>query len=81
MSERVSAAPGAALDARRGLAAVFSASLWWGLFPIYLRALRDVPALVIVAYRSVLCCAVVLGWLDLGTEPEQVADVLRAYWR
>jgi hypothetical protein len=24
---------------------------------------------------------VVLGWLDLGTEPEQVADVLRAYRR
>lgn len=24
---------------------------------------------------------IVLGWLDLGTEPEQVAAALRAYWR
>jgi hypothetical protein len=23
---------------------------------------------------------IVLGWLDLGTEPEQVATALRAYW-
>jgi hypothetical protein len=23
---------------------------------------------------------IVLGWLDLGTEPEQVASALRAYW-
>jgi hypothetical protein len=24
---------------------------------------------------------IVLGWLDLGTEPQLVADALRAYWR
>jgi hypothetical protein len=24
---------------------------------------------------------IVLGWLDLGTEPELVAEALRAYWR
>ncbi|HEX5407698.1 MAG TPA: PH domain-containing protein [Pseudonocardiaceae bacterium] len=24
---------------------------------------------------------IVLGWLDLGTEPEQVAAALRSYWR
>lgn len=49
----------------------------WGLMPIYLRSLRELPPLVIVAYRAVLCCAVVLGWLALRGELGPVRAALR----
>ena len=69
--------PIAATESRHGLAAVFGASLLWGLMPIYLRALRELPSLVIVAYRLVLCCVMVLGWLALRGELGTVRAALR----
>lgn len=60
----------------RGLLALLGAFTLWGLLPLYLRALQSVPALQILAYRAVLCCAVVLGFLALRGEFGQVRQAL-----
>lgn len=57
--------------ARTGVWALLGCALFWGLFPLYLRELRALPALIVIAYRCVLCCVFVLLWLwkrgELGT--------------
>jgi chloramphenicol-sensitive protein RarD len=35
----------------------------WGVFPVYLKPLHDVPALQIIAHRVVWSCLFVLGWM------------------
>jgi chloramphenicol-sensitive protein RarD len=47
----------------RSVTALLGAFTSWGLLPLYLRALRTVPPLQIMAYRAVFCCVVVLVWL------------------
>jgi chloramphenicol-sensitive protein RarD len=48
---------------KQGLFAAAGAYLLWGLFPIYWKALDQVPALQIMAHRIVWCALLVFGWL------------------
>ena len=63
--------------ARRGLTAAVGAFAIWGAFPLYLRLLRGVDPLEIIAHRVVWCCAFVLGWLALRGELGLLAAPLR----
>ncbi len=47
----------------RGLAAATTAFALWGLFPVYLHALRTVPALQIIAHRVLWSCVFLLAWM------------------
>lgn len=64
--------------ARSGLAAAVAAFAIWGVFPLYLRPLAQVPALQVMAHRVVWCCLLVmlfLGWRgELGTVRAALAD-------
>jgi chloramphenicol-sensitive protein RarD len=51
-----------------GLAAAISAFVIWGLFPLYLKPMAEVPALQIMAHRVVWCCLLVFAWLALRGE-------------
>lgn len=53
----------AAAAARRGVIAVSTAFVIWGMFPLYLKPLTDVPALEILAHRVAWCLLFVFGWL------------------
>jgi len=53
-------------SAGRGFGAAISAFGIWGLFPIYLIALRHIPAMEITAHRIVWSCVFVLAWLALA---------------
>jgi chloramphenicol-sensitive protein RarD len=63
---------------RSGLAAAVGAFLIWGLFPLYLKPLSDVPALQILAHRIAWCCLLVFAWLawrgELGAVRRALAD-------
>jgi chloramphenicol-sensitive protein RarD len=50
-------------EARRGLFATVGAFFIWGLFPIYWRALAEVPSLQIIAHRIAWCGVFVIGYL------------------
>lgn len=60
----------------RGLLALLGAFTIWGLLPLYLRGLESVAPLQIMAYRAVLCCVVVLGFLALRGELGEVRQAL-----
>jgi chloramphenicol-sensitive protein RarD len=53
-----------------GLLAAVASFVIWGVFPLYLKPLHDVPSLQIIAHRVAWGCATVLIWLfargDLG---------------
>jgi chloramphenicol-sensitive protein RarD len=49
--------------AERGLAAAATAFALWGLFPVYLHALRGVPALQIIAHRVLWSCVFLFAWM------------------
>jgi chloramphenicol-sensitive protein RarD len=49
----------------RGLAAASTAFTIWGLFPIYLHALRAVPAIQVIAHRITWSCLFLLAWMLL----------------
>lgn len=49
----------------RGLAAAASAFFIWGLLPLYLKALEQVPILQVAAQRMVWGCLFAFGWLAL----------------
>ena len=49
----------------RGLAAASTAFTIWGLFPIYLHALRAVPAVQVIAHRITWSCLFLLAWMLL----------------
>ena len=70
-------APAPYPNARRGFVAAVTAFAIWGAFPLYLRLLRGVPPLEIMAHRVVWCCAFVLGWLALRGELGLLAAPLR----
>jgi chloramphenicol-sensitive protein RarD len=61
-------APDATSEHRAGLLAAVGAFLIWGLFPLYLRALADVPPLQVIGHRVAWCCLFVLIWLALRGE-------------
>jgi chloramphenicol-sensitive protein RarD len=61
----------------RGLAAGAAAFVIWGLFPLYLHALRDVPALQIIAQRICWACVFLLGWLAWRAELGELTAVFR----
>jgi len=64
--------------ASSGLAAAVGAFAIWGLFPLYLKPMAEVPALQIMAHRIVWCCLLVFGWLavrgELGAVRAALAD-------
>jgi chloramphenicol-sensitive protein RarD len=49
----------------------------WGLFPLYLRPLIDVPALEILAHRIVWCLLFVFAWLGWQSRLGEVSAVFR----
>ncbi len=53
----------AAREHRNGFIAAVVAHGIWGLLPLYLRLLSNVPALQIMVHRLVWCCIVVVTWL------------------
>ena len=65
-------------SARSGLYAAVTAFVIWGLFPLYLKPLADVPALQVMAHRVVWCCLLVFAWLairgELGTVRAALAN-------
>ena len=65
---RMPAAAPARPGAGSGLAAAVGAFVMWGLFPLYLKPMAEVPALQIMAHRIVWCCLLVFGWLALRGE-------------
>lgn len=50
---------------------------WWGLMPIYFRAVKDVPATEILAHRIVWCGVLLAGVLTLARRWSDVAVSLR----
>jgi chloramphenicol-sensitive protein RarD len=64
--------------ARSGLIAAIAAFAIWGVFPLYLRPLAEVPALQVMAHRVVWCCLLVMLFLawrgELGTVRAALAD-------
>ena len=65
-------------SAGSGLAAAVGAFVIWGLFPLYLKPMAEVPALQIMAHRVVWCCLLVFAWLavrgELGAVRAALAD-------
>ncbi|HUL18253.1 MAG TPA: EamA family transporter RarD [Steroidobacteraceae bacterium] len=49
--------------AGRGLACGAAGFTIWGLFPLYLHALRTVPAPQVIGHRIVWSCAFILAWM------------------
>jgi chloramphenicol-sensitive protein RarD len=62
--------------ARSGLIAVFGAFFIWGLLPLYLKPLNSIPALQIAAWRYVMGCLVVVGWITWRGELAEVWHAL-----
>jgi chloramphenicol-sensitive protein RarD len=60
-----------------GLAAAATAFFIWGLLPLYLKALQDVPILQVTAQRIVWGCVFAFLWLRVRGETGQVWTALR----
>ena len=60
-----------------GLLAAIGAFLAWGLFPLYWRALDNVPALQIICHRMVWCCLFVTTYLCLRSGLRWARELLR----
>jgi len=75
---RAPATPSQTPSAGSGLAAAVGAFVIWGLFPLYLKPMAEVPALQIMAHRVVWCCLLVFAWLavrgELGAVRTALAD-------
>lgn len=61
-----------------GFWTVVAAFLIWGLLPVYLKLLSNVPALQIVAHRLVWCCFFAVTWLALTQRLSVLRDALRS---
>jgi chloramphenicol-sensitive protein RarD len=68
----------ATASARRGVMAVSAAFMIWGLFPLYLKPLTQVPALEILSHRIAWCLLFVFGWLAWKSRLGEVAVALSA---
>ena len=55
-------------QAQRGLLSLLASALCWGVLPIYWHALRGLSSPLIIAYRLVFCCGLVLLWLRIRGE-------------
>lgn len=62
---------------RAGFIAVAGAFFVWGLFPLYLRPLNHVPAVVLTATRTVMACCFTLLALALRGELGSVRAILK----
>ena len=52
------------LSARsRGVVFALAAYLWWGLVPVYFKAVSHVPPLEVLAHRVVWCVLLLVGWM------------------
>ncbi len=60
----------------RGLAAAAAAFTIWGLFPVYLHPLREVPATQVIAHRVLWSCVFLLAWMLLRGEIGRLALIL-----
>lgn len=49
-----------------GIGFAVGAFTFWGLVPIYFKALQHVPPLQVVSHRILWSCVLLLGWLVLG---------------
>ena len=67
--------PGATLDPQGLLAATIAFAIW-GVFPLYLKPLAEVPALEVMAHRVAWCCVFVLSWLGVRGELATVRAAL-----
>lgn len=63
-------------QARSGVGAVAGAFFIWGLLPLYLKPLTTIPALQIAAWRYLMGCVFVFGWIIWRGE---LAQVRRAF--
>ena len=61
---------------RSGLLAALSAFAIWGLLPLYLRPLAQVPAMQITAHRIVESCLLVFAWLAFKGQLGEVRAAL-----
>jgi chloramphenicol-sensitive protein RarD len=61
----------------RGLFASVAAFLIWGLLPLYLHQLHDVPPAQVMTQRLVWCCLFTLAWLAIRGELRNVGAALR----
>jgi chloramphenicol-sensitive protein RarD len=60
----------------RGLWAATGAFAIWGLLPLYLKPLRTVEALEIIAHRVVWSCVLILAWLLVRSELHKLRAAL-----
>jgi RarD protein len=63
---------------RKGIAYAFGAFLLWGLFPLYWKQLAAVPALEVVAHRTVWGFACLAAWVSLLWRWPEVRALVRA---
>ena len=63
---------------RQGLACAFGAFFLWGLFPLYWKQLAAVPALEVVAHRTVWGFACLAAWVTLRRRWPEVRRVAGA---
>ncbi|HLJ37418.1 MAG TPA: EamA family transporter RarD [Steroidobacteraceae bacterium] len=61
----------------RGLAAGTAAFTIWGLFPVYLHPLSEVPAIQVIAHRVTWSCVLLLAWLIVRGELGSLGATLR----
>jgi chloramphenicol-sensitive protein RarD len=64
-------------ETTRGLFALLSAFATWGVLPLYLRWMREVPPLQITMYRLVFCCLFVVGFLHARGAQGELYAALR----
>jgi chloramphenicol-sensitive protein RarD len=66
----------------RGLLAGAGAFTIWGVFPVYLHPLREVPALQVIAHRVVWSCLFILAWMVWRGELRDLSAIFtrRALW-
>lgn len=62
----------------RGLAAGTAAFTIWGLFPVYLHPLSEVPAIQVIAHRVTWSCVLLLVWMLIRRELGTLGTTLRA---
>ena len=60
----------------RGLAAATAAFAIWGLFPVYLHPLHEVPAIQVIAHRITWSCVFILVWLSVRGELSRLTSTL-----
>ncbi len=63
---------------RAGIACATGAFVLWGLFPLYWKQLASVPALEVVAHRTIWGCLSLIAWVTLRRGWADVRSVARA---